>query len=226
MAYDRTIKDQTTFDYSDFKTNYEFFLPLTGKYEKAVAYSEHPADTKACEKMGRLYDHIQTINHYEDPAEKHTLNVFLTRLLFCFFAEDTGIFPEQNQIAKALMRPGETLQLGDIILDDTEHPVYARVQKILSSGGIDQVLTTLLNTSTSSPRKRRPPHWHSSKLRESSSRSAIQHRKSTNASRTPAKTPPTLKLRSTFWQTSSASISIRRNSRTSSTPSCINSDSA
>lgn len=102
IAYDRTVKDQTTFDYSDFKTNYEFFLPLTGLYEKAIAYSEHPADTKACEKMGRLYDHIQHINHYENHTEKHTLNVFLTRLLFCFFAEDTGIFPEQNQMVKAL----------------------------------------------------------------------------------------------------------------------------
>ena len=102
MAYDGKVKDQRTFDYSDFKTNYEFFLPLTGQYEKAVAYSEHPADTKACEKMGRLYDHIQIINHYETPAEKHTLNVFLTRLLFCFFAEDTGIFPEKDQMAKAI----------------------------------------------------------------------------------------------------------------------------
>lgn len=102
IAYDRTVKDQTTFDYSDFKTNYEFFLPLTGLYEKAIAYSEHPADTKACEKMGRLYDHIQIINRYENHDEKHTLNVFLTRLLFCFFAEDTGIFPEQNQMVKAL----------------------------------------------------------------------------------------------------------------------------
>lgn len=102
IAYDRIVKDQTTFDYSDFKTNYEFFLPLTGLYEKAIAYSEHPADTNACEKMGRLYDHIQIINQYENHDEKHTLNVFLTRLLFCFFAEDTGIFPEQNQMVKAL----------------------------------------------------------------------------------------------------------------------------
>lgn len=102
IAYDRTVIGQTTFDYSDFKTNYEFFLPLTGLYEKAIAYSEHPTDTKACEKMGRLYDHIQIINCYENHDEKHTLNVFLTRLLFCFFAEDTGIFPEPNQMVKAL----------------------------------------------------------------------------------------------------------------------------
>lgn len=58
IAYDRTVKDQTTFDYSDFKTNYEFFLPLTGLCEKAIAYSEHPADTKPV----RRWDGCMTIS--------------------------------------------------------------------------------------------------------------------------------------------------------------------
>lgn len=100
-AYDCKVDDATTFDFCDLKTNYEFFLPLTGKYEKAVEYAEHPADVKACEKMGRLYDSIRNINHYEKD-DLHTLNVFLTRLLFCFFAEDTGIFPIKNQMSNAI----------------------------------------------------------------------------------------------------------------------------
>ncbi|MFR9013739.1 MAG: type IIL restriction-modification enzyme MmeI [Desulfovibrio piger] len=83
MAYDRKVDDSTEFPFEEFPVNYEFFLPMTGLYEKAIAYAEHPADTKACEKMGRLYDSIRTINHYEKD-ELHTLNVFLTRLLFCF----------------------------------------------------------------------------------------------------------------------------------------------
>lgn len=101
LAYDGKVDDQTEFDFDDFKTNYEFFLPLTGQYEKAVAYAEHPADVKACEKMGRLYDCIRAINHFES-GELHALNVFLTRLLFCFFAEDTGIFTKQNQMTYAV----------------------------------------------------------------------------------------------------------------------------
>jgi len=100
-AYDRKVKDNTEFDFSELKLNYEFFLPLTGKYEKAIEHAEHPADVKACEKMGRLYDSICAINHY-GKDELHTLNVFLTRLLFCFFAEDTGIFPQTNQMTLAL----------------------------------------------------------------------------------------------------------------------------
>lgn len=49
-AYDRKVKDNTEFDFSELKLNYEFFLPLTGKYEKAIEHAEHPADVKACEK--------------------------------------------------------------------------------------------------------------------------------------------------------------------------------
>lgn len=101
VAMDRKVDDRTEFEFADFKSNYEFFLPLTGQYEKAVAYSEHPADIKACEKMGRLYDLIREANHYE-PEELHVLNVFLTRLLFCFFAEDTGIFLKTNQMTAAI----------------------------------------------------------------------------------------------------------------------------
>lgn len=101
LAYDAKVDDFTEFDFDDFKTNFEFFLPLTGQYEKAVAYAEHPADVKACEKMGRLYDCIRATNHYESD-DLHALNVFLTRLLFCFFAEDTGIFSQSNQMTHAV----------------------------------------------------------------------------------------------------------------------------
>ncbi|MDL2316019.1 hypothetical protein LJC59_02945 [Desulfovibrio sp. OttesenSCG-928-A18] len=101
LAYDGKVDDYTEFDFDDFKTNYEFFLPLTGQYEKAVAYAEHPADVKACEKMGKLYDRIRAVNHFED-GDLHALNVFLTRLLFCFFAEDTAIFAEANQMTHAI----------------------------------------------------------------------------------------------------------------------------
>ncbi len=100
-AYDRRVDDWVSFGFKELCENYEFFLPLTGLYEKPLAYSAHPADAKACEKMGRLYDEIRNINHYEK-EQLHDLNVFLTRLLFCFFAEDTGIFPIEGQLTKAV----------------------------------------------------------------------------------------------------------------------------
>ena len=101
VAYDKRVDDWTSFAFKDLRENYEFFLPLTGLYEKPLAYTSHPADVKACEKMGRLYDIIRTLNHY-DASNIHELNVFLTRLLFCFFAEDTGIFPKTGQMTAAI----------------------------------------------------------------------------------------------------------------------------
>lgn len=101
VAYDAKVDDWTDFAFSDLVENYEFFLPLSGLYEKPLAYATHPADVKACLKMGKLYDVIKTQNHYDD-SNLHELNVFLTRLLFCFFAEDTGIFPAIGQMTKAI----------------------------------------------------------------------------------------------------------------------------
>lgn len=80
--------------------SYTFFLPLAG-FEKATIYSENPADVKAAEQMGRLFDLIKERNQPKSAAEVHALNVFLTRLLFCFFAEDTGIF-EKSQMSNSV----------------------------------------------------------------------------------------------------------------------------
>ncbi len=100
-AYDKKVDDTVLFDFAELTLNYDFFLPLTGKFEKPIEHAEHPADVKACEKMGKLYDSICTVNQYSKD-NLHTLNVFLTRLLFCFFAEDTKIFPQANQMTSAL----------------------------------------------------------------------------------------------------------------------------
>jgi hypothetical protein len=51
--------------------------------------------------MGRLFDLIRERNDLSKPEDIHALNVFLTRLLFCFYAEDTGIF-EQGQMTSAI----------------------------------------------------------------------------------------------------------------------------
>lgn len=85
--YDETLDC----DFTDLYKNYHFLLPLAG-LERAREYSEHPADVQASEKMGRLFDHIRKLNEFNTADDLHALNIFLTRLLFCFYAEDTSIF--------------------------------------------------------------------------------------------------------------------------------------
>ena len=100
VAFDIKAEERLEIPLSELDKQYAFFLPLAG-YEKAVMYSEHPADIKASEKMGQLFDLIRERNDLSKPEDIHALNVFLTRLLFCFYAEDTGIF-EQGQMTKAI----------------------------------------------------------------------------------------------------------------------------
>jgi hypothetical protein len=69
--------------------------------EKYTAPNETLADIKAAEKMAKLFDAIKLDNPRYMREDAHSMNVFLGRLLFCLFAEDTGIFPE-NAVTNAI----------------------------------------------------------------------------------------------------------------------------
>lgn len=96
LAIDSKTKDTLDIKLSDITKYFDFFLPWAGM-EKATYQGENPADVKAAEKMAKLFDEIKKDNPELTSKEQlHSLNVFLSRLLFCFFAEDTGIFvPKQ-----------------------------------------------------------------------------------------------------------------------------------
>lgn len=101
LAWDTATSERLDIDFEVLHRNYSFFLPLVG-LEKAILNSEKPADVKAAVKMGKLFDLIRVHNHLNTPEDIHALNVFLTRLLFCLFAEDTGIFPKKSQFTSAV----------------------------------------------------------------------------------------------------------------------------
>ncbi|EJE4705844.1 class I SAM-dependent DNA methyltransferase [Vibrio parahaemolyticus] len=101
LAWDTATSERLDIDFEVLHRNYSFFLPLVG-LEKAILNSEKPADVKAAVKMGKLFDLIRVHNHLNTPEDIHALNVFLTRLLFCLFAEDTGIFPKKSQFTSAI----------------------------------------------------------------------------------------------------------------------------
>lgn len=95
VAYDLKADERMEVPFTELHQQYTFFLPLAG-LEKSYTHTESVADVKAAEKMGRLFDLIRERNHITTADEVHALNVFLTRLLFCFFAEDTGIFAKSQ----------------------------------------------------------------------------------------------------------------------------------
>lgn len=85
---------------SDLPSHAAFFLPWAG-IEKTQLENLNYADVKAAEKMARLYDEIIKGNEITTEEAVHSLNVFFSRLLFCFFAEDTGVF-ERGQFTNAV----------------------------------------------------------------------------------------------------------------------------
>ncbi|MEO5318888.1 N-6 DNA methylase [Arthrobacter sp. CC3] len=95
LAIDTKTGENLMIPIRDIDQYFTFFLPWAGM-EKAQYVAEAHADVKAAERMGKLFDELLVANPemFDMAHGRHALNVFFTRLLFCFFAEDTGIFDE------------------------------------------------------------------------------------------------------------------------------------
>ena len=93
LAYDTRENDTYEQQLKKMHSDFSFFYPLMN-VERIHNTEENPADVKAAEKLAKLHDEIRAYNEYNSDDDLHDLNIFITRLLFCFFAEDTGIFAE------------------------------------------------------------------------------------------------------------------------------------
>jgi len=84
--YDLDENKQHEFLLSELYKNIKLFGFIAG-YNKVTIREEDPINIKAAEKMGKLHDLLK-----ENGYEGHELEVYLVRLLFMLFADDTGIF--------------------------------------------------------------------------------------------------------------------------------------
>lgn len=86
LEEDKTIE----FKLADLVKNVQHFNFILG-YPKKVYKEQDPANIKAAELMGKLHDRLEAIGYVGHPLE-----VYLVRVLFCLFAEDTSIFQKQQ----------------------------------------------------------------------------------------------------------------------------------
>ena len=93
LAYDLREKDTYENKVDRLYCDFAFFYPLMD-VERVHYVEESPADIKAAERLAKLHDELRAYNEFNSDNDLHDLNIFITRLLFCFFAEDTGIFEE------------------------------------------------------------------------------------------------------------------------------------
>ena len=84
--YDLEENKQWDFHLKDLHKKAHLFDFIAG-YKKQEYKEEDEVNIKAAELMGRLYDSIAEAGY-----SGHDLNVLLVRVLFCLFADDSGIF--------------------------------------------------------------------------------------------------------------------------------------
>ena len=81
---------QTDFKLSDLPVHIEKFGFIIG-VERKTFRDQDPANIKAAELVGRLHDALKEAGY-----QGHDLERFLVRIVFCLFADDTGIFEPRD----------------------------------------------------------------------------------------------------------------------------------
>lgn len=93
--------EKTSFKLQDFPRNVKLFAFLIGEASKKIV-EEQPVNRSAAEAMAHLHNQLR-----DDNYTGHDLEVLLVRLVFCLFADDSGIFEKSQMHEYVLNRTNE-----------------------------------------------------------------------------------------------------------------------
>ena len=154
VAKDLKLGKNLDIDVKELPNYFDFFLPLAGS-EVYNASNNNEADRNASYKMASLYDLLieENPNIYNSKESIHNLNIFLSRLLFCLFAEDTEIFAAKSIFTDTLAQHTaengkDTHTFLDDLFDrlDTENaahlPEYLRKFEYVNGGLFNQKINS------------------------------------------------------------------------------------
>jgi len=103
-AEDLNSGESIVCDYPAFHYHFGYFLPLAG-ISTVKQIRENAFDIKATGRLNKLYIELLRNNpEWATVERRHDMNHFLARLIFCFFAEDTGIFSENGLFTETLQK--------------------------------------------------------------------------------------------------------------------------
>ena len=88
--HDLREREIVTFSLSDFPDHVQSFGFILG-VERRTFRDQDPANIEAAELVGRLHDALADAGH-----RGHDLERFLVRVVFCMFADDTGVFEPRD----------------------------------------------------------------------------------------------------------------------------------
>ena len=86
--YHRLTGKKSVFKLKDLRKHIREFAALAGYESSRYPEPQLEVNIAAAEKMAKLHDSLIAYGYHG-----HQLEVYLVRLLFCLFADDTGIFP-------------------------------------------------------------------------------------------------------------------------------------
>lgn len=99
QAEDLISGDTLACEFKKFPDQFGFFLPLAG-ISTIKQIRESSFDIKATGRLNRLYIELLKDNpEWGSSDRSHDMNHFMARLIFCFFAEDTGIFLQNSHFS-------------------------------------------------------------------------------------------------------------------------------
>jgi len=95
-------------DFADLPDRFGFFLELAG-IRTVKAIRENAFDVKATGRLNKLYVELLRHNPEWGTADRREdMNHFMARLIFCFFAEDTGIFLGESLFSNTVQQMSES----------------------------------------------------------------------------------------------------------------------
>ncbi|OED41809.1 lactate dehydrogenase [Chromatiales bacterium (ex Bugula neritina AB1)] len=114
QAENLTSGETVACEYRDLPNHFGMFLPLAG-ISTVSQIVNNPIDIRATSILNKLYVELLKVNEdWSSDEKRHDMNQFMTRLIFCFFAEDTDIF-DQGHFTTTIE------QMSDSRSDNTDH---------------------------------------------------------------------------------------------------------
>ncbi|MDP3512975.1 MAG: hypothetical protein Q8S20_09520 [Sulfuritalea sp.] len=100
----------------------DVFFPLGG-HERYIPTKEKMADVRATRFISRFHDAVRDANlAWTTDTDRHALNIFIARILFCLFSDDVGIF-EKDVFEKAVRQSTKVdgTDLGEFLEGAFQH---------------------------------------------------------------------------------------------------------
>lgn len=127
-------------DFKDLPNRFAYFLSLAG-ISTVKQIDENAFDIRATGRLNKLYiELLRTNPDWDTDARRQDLNHFFARLIFCFFAEDTNIFPESQLFTRTV----EQMTVRD---GSNTHEVLAKLFEAMNTRREDRAEATHLPAS-------------------------------------------------------------------------------